>query len=314
VGRSIDENWLGRTLNAWRSPLYSHRLPIEPIAEVIGRLCHSNPSTPRPILVMDLDAIDEIPINHRSVAARVINHFWKLRRSGLVEAVLLVTCRTPGQSSDVAIQRLLGEWLDSDIPHKLADTVGVVFVGDFEVDELGQAAKVLGGDYERRCTAISASQELGHMTDILGQETYPPGASRAVKRAMYESLRHPAMWGTFVELLPERRHQVLDEDPSALSELAEGFLKRFSMKANRRLPVTRDRIERALREVSALTPDNPSDRTRQKHWISPAQSVISPVEAGELYDEAISYGLIFGIARDQWMWRHIFVCDYLKGL
>ncbi|CAN5708770.1 hypothetical protein BH23PLA1_BH23PLA1_27780 [soil metagenome] len=311
----VEDNWLGRKLNSWRSPRFSHNLRIESIDDVIGRLRHANPRTPRPVLLLNLDGIDEVADDHRHSTRRLINHFWEMRRSGTSEAVLLVTCRTPPGDAERAVQRVLGRWFVSDVPRQLVDTIGTVFVGDFDAAELGEAARALGSDYWRRL-----SQDPSRVDDadigsaVLGGETVTRGSDRPVHPAMAESLRHPAMWGALVGLPPERRHHALDGEPSARSDLAMRFLERFCSKATRRRPsLTDDRLLKALRAICTSAAGDLSGLTRQEHWIEPARGPMMDEEAAYLFDEAISYGLIAEDARGQWMWRHGFVRDHLRG-
>jgi hypothetical protein len=121
------------------------------------------------------------------------------------------------------------------------------------------------------------------------------------------------MWGALVGLPPDQRLLALDEEPTALSRLAEQFLERFCQKATRRrLTLTRDRIFNALRAICAANGDCPSELSREKHWIEPARGPMMDEESAFLFDEAISYGLIVENARGQWLWRHGFICDRFR--
>jgi hypothetical protein len=315
VASVVESDWPSRLLNVWRSPGRSFSLVIEPMAGVVGRLRHANRNMSPPILVLDLDGIDEIPLEHQHVTRSLINHFWSTSRTEVADAVLLVTCRTAKTTPARAIDELVRQWTVSDIFHGLSDRVGKVFVGDFSAEELSEAAQLLGEDYRRRLgPTLAWVRQVDLEQTGLGGELFPTAMFRPVSLAMVGSLRQPAMWGTFVGLPPDRRHEALDEKPLALSELAGRFLMRFCEKANRRrATLTGERILRGLRAICAAIPGVPSELTRQKHWIEPARGPMMDEEAAYLFEEANSYGLIIEDERGQWAWRHDFVCGYLKG-
>jgi GTPase SAR1 family protein len=311
----FEENWLGRLFREWRSPGHFHNFGIEPIDQVIRRLRIANHSASRPILMLDLDGIDEVAFEHRRAIRFIINHFWQATAQK-TDAVLLVTSRSTGPSLERAIDDLVSEWITSDIFSGQSEKVGKVFVREFSEDELSEAARQLGEDYWSRIAPVLAPGRLGDLgSAVLGTpEALRPTAYRPADRAMVGSLRHPAMWGSFVSLPSERLHSVLNRDHGALSQLAEYFLKRFCRKTcRRRTSLVNERVFRALSAICIAMPDIPSALTRQKNWIEPTLGPLNDNEAAQLFEEAISYGLIVEDARNQWAWRHGFICDFLRG-
>jgi len=213
------------------------------------------------------------------------------------------------------MDRLVRGWITSDIYSGVSANVGRVFVRDFGEEELSRAARVLGEDCWRRIApALASSAHGGIGPTALGDEALLSGASPAAVPAMVNSLRHPAMWGSFVSLDHEWRLLVLEEHSAALSELAKRFLVRFCDKVNRRhVSLSDRRVLNALRSICTAIPGGSVELSRHDHWILPARGPVTNDEAACLFDEAISYGLIVEDARGQWLWRHGFVPDHLKG-
>jgi hypothetical protein len=310
----VKDDWPSRLLRSWRSPGHPLNFGIESTNDMIGRLRHANQGASVPILVLDLDAIDEVASEARLSVQSLIRQFWNANRSNAPDAVLLVTCRTIGTVPEQAIDALVRKWIRTDIFHSRTDSVGKVFVGDFDAEELNAAALRLGTDYWSRLAPSLASIQVREIEPpSFSGETFQPSAYRSVAPAMVESLRHPAMWGSFVNLPPHMRHRILDQERLALNELAERFLVRFCEKTcRRRTSLLTDYVRKALRAICVAMPDKPSILTRLEHWIEPARGPLSNEEAEHLYNEAISYGLTVEDARNVWAWRHGFVCDYLK--
>ena len=281
----------------------------------MARLRHANPDASRPILVLDLDGIDEVNHEQRCAVQRLLHQFWRVRGGEATDAVLLVTARGPGGTSEAAMDKLVRRWLTSDLYSRVSAQVGRVFVTDFGEEELSNAARLLGQDCWRRIApALAASARGGIGPTALGDESLLSGDSPAAAPAMVNSLRHPAMWGSFVSLDHDRRLLVLDQQSAALSELTGRFILRFCEKVNRRHTSLLDkRVWDALRAICTAIPRGSDELSRRDHWIAPARGPVNDDEAACLFDEAISYGLIIENARGQWLWRHPFVPDHLKG-
>jgi len=225
LARELEENWAGRLVREWRSPSRPLNFGIEGLAEAVGRLRHANPDASRPILVLDLDGIDEASREQRPAVHRLLQQFWRAGRSEEVDAVLLVTSRGAGGTYEAAMDKLVRTWITSDVYNTLSATVGGIFVRDFGEEELSNAARLLGDDCWRRIApALASSAHGGIGPTSLGDEALLSGASPAAVPAIVNSLRHPAMWGSFVSLNRDRRLLVLEQHSAALSALAERFL------------------------------------------------------------------------------------------
>jgi hypothetical protein len=53
---------------------------------------------------------------------------------------------------------------------------------------------------------------------------------------------------------------------------------------------------------------------RHQHWIVPASGRVYEEEAAYLYDEGLSYGVIWEDQPGRWAWRHSFVQGYLTHM
>ena len=74
--REAEEKWAGRLVREWRYPAHPSSIGIEELAEAVARLRHANPDASRPILVLDLDGIDEVNHEQRCAVQRLLHQFW----------------------------------------------------------------------------------------------------------------------------------------------------------------------------------------------------------------------------------------------
>jgi hypothetical protein len=310
----VDESWPGTEFRKWRSPKHYGELEVEPIDGILSRIRHANESVPGPILLLDLDGVDEI--QNRQTAKRLIGEFFRRRMDEQSNAVLLVTCRSEGTNVDRTMKKIISTWLSTEVSYKYDELVGQVAVGDFDVGELLRAADSLGDHYRKRL-AISLQDSSSYLLDeVLFVEDQgfasegPPGIRQDIAR----SFLHPAMWQAFLEVSEEQRLLVFDENPAALNLLADSFLDRFCRKAElRRTALSGDRLMRALKKIGTNLSADRSVFDRERDWVEAARGPIGDDEGRQLFDEAKSYGLIVETDHDRWSWRHAFVYDRLRG-
>jgi len=309
----INESWPGREFNRWRSPNSHGELKVEAVDGLLTRIRQADREAPRPILLLNLDGIDEI--QHRQAAKQLIEEFFRRRRDESSDAVLLVTCRSEGTDVNRAMRKIISTWLRTEVPYKCENMVGKVVVGDFDVDELIRAADELGGPYRYRLAASlqAPSSDLPVEAIFVGDEDFASGGPPVVRRDVAQSFLHPAMWQAFLEVGEDQRHRVLDGEPSALRPLADAFLDRFCRKAELRRPVlSGDRIIRALEKIGVGLSADHSVFDRDQDWVARARELVGDEEARQLFDEAKSYGLITETDQGRWSWRHAFVYDRLR--
>jgi hypothetical protein len=299
---------LGRELNGIRSRDYSHDLQIETPRQLLDRLRRSNPETRPPLLVVDLDGLDEVHESSHADVRGLINLFWNPERPGRVDSVLVLTCRTSAKSTQQEKEDLISIWLNTENPQLFLDHVETVPIGEFNNEELRTAARRLGEDVHRR---IGASLKEGFASDTNAFEVLGGGVIE-IDSMMVDSLRHPVMWGVFAILDPSQRSLVLSGDRELLNFMARQFLNRFSRKSHqRRSSLSAEQIEYGLRSIGNIDLSDQPLRERQVHWIQ-ATPALGENESAYLYREALSYGLIREESPGVWRWRHVFVGDYLR--
>jgi hypothetical protein len=71
-------------------------------------------------------------------------------------------------------------------------------------------------------------------------------------------------------------------------------------------------LERALPKVARATTGPPP--YAYDDWDRACQSCLDRPEAGDLYSESLSYGIIERDAARSWRWGHPFLVDYLAAL
>jgi hypothetical protein len=95
---------------------------------------------------------------------------------------------------------------------------------------------------------------------------------------------------------------------AGLDRLAETFVERFCLKANRRRPTLQgERVRRALVRIAKSFPADQPLANRQANWVAHAAQLVTQDEAAFLFDEAVSYGMIREDEPGRWAWRHRFL-------
>src|SRR5205823_4204171 len=130
-----------------RSRCHYDDLPTDTLDHAIGRLKRAN-SGRTVVLVIDIDAVDEAnPANHGELCRLI--RLWLDGGDRGIGAKLLVSCRQriSNQSGRLTLVR---NWIGGEYPESWIGRVGMVEVTDFDLTELAEAAKLLGGDPEAR--------------------------------------------------------------------------------------------------------------------------------------------------------------------
>jgi hypothetical protein len=310
------QHWLGEALNEWRSRLRADDLPVLPAREVLRRVRLANDGAERPLLVVNIDGLDEATDEHRQELRRLLDACRTQQPPSPYALVLLLTARLTDPTPERTRDRLIRLLTSAHYPGELAHQFGLVLVRDFSDDELrlaiAELPPPLRGRLEEALRILS-----GHASETatLGEEpgtepTRPPVANRA----LLASLRHPALWGEFLDLGPDTQGRALDGQPEALHELARRFLDRFFYKVLLRHPaLPEDGVRQALTRISRRFPPREQRGRRSQHWLVPASKPgpLRHPEAGDLFHEAVSYGMIREDEEEWWRWRHGFVRDYL---
>jgi len=300
-----DRFWLSENVSDWRNTTMPQHLH-EPTARALQRLQTATAnSARRPILLLALDAWDEVDeANPRRAKIRELIRFFadevRFRKNGGAFATLVVSCRRKEELLD---DLNLGGWEPSEL------TQTVIPVDKFDHVEVFDAAVAcrLPLAVEER---ISRRANRGDPSERRGSS---PGGVASIEETVYEAIRHPVLWNCFRELNETQQHSVLNGERIGLDEVARRLVAWFCRKANRRnRSWKRDDLRAALLAVAKHLDEQSPRGERQQHWIVPAGQVVGPVVAGRILTEAVSAGLILEPSKTEWRWRYRFVYEYLR--
>lgn len=319
--REARRSWISDIVANWRGFPPSEGQPVDRPDRAVRRLLVANPDATRPILHVALDGLDEDMGRHgqEQNVREIVDWFWRQdeqtpHREGPPDATLLVTCR----SMDDLIDRGFGLGVSGQ-PYEGEGPANVV-VSDFSDDELLEAMDaVLPGLVERVRLAMASRSRTAEGISFRDQlvafgATLSP--VEAAHQEAVEAIAHPSMWQAFLTLEDDKKTQVLDGDPQALSGLGDAFARRFCRKAWDRgesSALREDDLLSVLRHIAQATKDQTPLRFAE--WVSAAthDGNLKNPEARRLYYEAISGGLITQDEAQRWRWRHSLVWRYLAA-
>ncbi len=307
-------HWLGEAFNKWRSGIYADDLPILPPKEVLRRVRLANDGQERPLIVVNVDGLDEATDEHKNELRQLVDVCRAQQPPSPYAFVLLLTARLTDPAPERTRNRLIQILTSAHHPSELAHEFGFVPVGDFEDDELQRAIAELPPPLRGRLEeAIQILSGQPSATATLGEGVYQEPDRPVPDRALLSSLRHPALWGEFLDIDPETQGRVLDGQREAMHQLARRFLDRFFYKVLLRHPAwPQPDVQQALIRIGRRFPSGEQRGRRTQHWLAPAseQGLLRHSEARDLFHEAVSYGMIRE-DKEEWWWRHGFVGDYL---
>jgi hypothetical protein len=311
--RILEDRWLGRALRNCRSPAHPDNLPCDSYGEVLSRIRRANPNAEPPLLIIDVDGLDEGSEHGRHFLDLLIEMVQSLGHDRPTAASLILTARMESSNPEWARHDLARRWLPEG---PTAQQAGVVFIDDFNLSELYEAAdRMVGEEVRNRIQSALRLQGARDPTATLDGVALAADGEQQVNSELLTSLRHPALWGSFLLLAPAHQQQAIEGNSEALAILAERFVERFCRKVRDRMgdhPMGLDRVHDSLRTVGLHFPATPAVGDRQLHWLRPLSEGLSLPEARHLYEEAISYGLIREDQPGRWRWRHGFIGDYLR--
>ena len=286
----------------------------EPMEQALRRVRIANP-TPRPVLCLGLDGLDEAheTKDKETCIREIINWFWRRERQldrkrsiEPPEAVLIITCREP--------VIVIDNWLDGALWHEVkSNGLKCIEVGEFSAQELLEAVEqVMPIHFERFSQALELQSTSITSIDIGRINlTLPP-----IHKESLDALRHPAMWYALRELslTSEEQARLLDGNAQELAQLAEQFLVWFYEKVRKRRP-NWDHVDvvEAL-EVVALRATAHTSQFSYSIWkdVGRRGHGLEGKQVERLYNEALSAGVIReSEPRKTWYWRHPFVGRYL---
>jgi hypothetical protein len=314
--RDYHRHWLGEVFNEWRSGAHGDDLPVLPAKEVIRRVRLANEVEERPLLVVNVDGLDEASDEHLQELRRLLYACYTQQPPGPYGLVVLLTARLIEPNAEQTRDRLIRNLTSVHFPRELAHQFGFVYVRDFSADELQTAIAEMPGPHRWRLEeSLRFLSWQPSQTATLGDELGPGPTNPVADRALLMSLRHPALWGEFLDLGVEVQGRVLDGQREAMHGLAKRFLDRFFHKVLLRHPTWPDQgVRQALARIGHRFPPGELRGRRSQHWLVPARGPLRDTEARDLFHEAVSYGMILVDEGEWWRWRHSFVGDCLRNL
>lgn len=312
--------WIEDTVRNWRGLPGSCE---DTRHEAVERVLIANPDSPRPILWLGLDGIDEgnLPPERVEHVRELLRWFWRkdLNRTNVTPAAtLIVSSREERRLLDFL--RLGGGPLQ---PTTLPLTVHIDMFSDQEREAAArQEVPELHQKIRQLSTGGWPEELTGYDTEVWGAAA--PGVELdSVDEVVWKSLEHPVMWQALLSLDRETRRRAIEGNMEARLRLAHAFIEWFGFKLNiRRGEAMRDLTgdgSRGLIEVLAAVAHHCEVERfgrRDPDWVEPARQTpigISRGEAESLYRESVLAGLIVADEDEprSWRWRHPLVHEYL---
>src|SRR5262249_35386376 len=211
AARDFHRHWLGEAFNEWRTSSYADSLPPLPPSEVLRRVRLANDGEERPLLVLNIDGLDEAPDQNRHELRRLLAVCRTQQPPSPHALVLLFTARLSDPSPERTRDRLIRDLTATHFPSEFAQQFGVVSVREFDGDEFRLAIAELPAPLRGRLgETLRLLSGQPSETATLGEEAIPESTLPIADRALLASLRHPALWGEFLDLGPATQARILD--------------------------------------------------------------------------------------------------------
>ena len=294
---------------AWISYLVNHayrQLPedraSEPYEQAIARLSIANQGSPRPILWLGLDGLDEVAeSDQKNIVREILNWFWeKDKRGSQAEAVLIATFRSPDQLKN-----------SLSYPHDYPGrTPPILNVDQFSKKELVQAFQKMFPDVINTELSVPFSDVVGSPYSV-ERDDYVL-LQQKVAASILPSLHHPVVWRALLNLPPEARSSALLGQQETLDQLALDLIRWFKDKLDRKPLLTLDEA-RLLLLLSTIAQNKTFETVCSNNdWLGPSQDVCgSDAIAYAFLKEAELTGLIAIDSDKTWHWKHAFVHNFL---
>lgn len=313
----VSSNFVTKTICNWRNTI-SSKFKGEDSEIAMRRLISANPEKEPPIFYLGIDAIDEDTESSvdRENIRTLIKQFWDkekaIRRNtqDIIDSTLIITCRDEKEF----MLKWLGVINNSTSSEYKPPCIQIT---DFDDNELVDLSSSLNKDIHERFLPILNHNpiENTNSTTLIGIDSLNPFI-RGISPSIQASLKHPVMWQSFLSLSLSLQERVLDEDKDALMDLSNNFVTWFCDKAMRRSEQFQGIDIRFILCHIAREHHRIDYRRRSRmDWITWAihEGSCNHPEGAILYMEAMSSGLIQRHDKNDWRWRHQFVCDYLTS-
>lgn len=283
--------------------------------DALKRLKNANMDIRHPILHLGLDGIDEVTdLNRQKEIENVLEWFWNndiiaQQRGEEPIATLLVTCRDRERLFDYLI---VGDGFTNE-----ARALPIVEVSDFSDYELMQAAEKSVSDLLpaiRRTLEDEGFKVTMKSFDLPPKSIFESSIAFSAEAYVVESLKHPAMWRSFLGLDPSQRQQALEGEKEALEKMSSIFFTWCTEKIRYRLHgLKKDEIKAILGNVAIKCSREgvmPSSRSKFIEFAT-RTGLVNDNQASMLYKECTISGLIRMDDAKRWRWRHEFVSQHL---
>lgn len=324
TAEDVSELSMAKIISSWMElpETNSRNHDINDVA--INRLKRANPKLTHPIFYLGLDGIDEALERQeiKSKIREVLNWFLKedqesYKNARSPRASLIVTCRVKETVNEYLHLDLTGFTTISESGH-----VHFVEVLDFSDAEFLEAARNCSNVVYNHIVAFlkTKGSEIGLLEGmILADETVR--ATTSIKSEVVDSLHHPGLWRAYQDssLTEDERVAVLTGSNQALAKMADIFMQRFYRMLRRRgkhQNLQTDSLELIFQQIAQHCSNvMPQGRIFKlaEDWIMPAcnDGGLTPHSARDLWNEALSAGLIVKYDKTTWYWKHQILWQFL---
>jgi hypothetical protein len=270
---------LGRVIDSWRNARTAGTAPTE----ALRQLRVANADVGRPVLVLGLDGLDEVPERERVEAEALIRLFYSmhvdLHRSQIEpDGLLIVTCRNRDDLDHVVGPRGTGGPPPPAIPaFEVGEFTDQEFAAVWDTWFPGEALPRLGLSDEMRAT----------VADSIADATTPD--PRLV------ALRHPVLLGCTKVLSVADRQRLYQGDPEVWRRVLVSYFDWFTRKAGIRADCHRAKVLGVLKAVARATAAAPHGACdREDDWVTPAakETGAAPEFARRIFNDAVTAGVV----------------------
>jgi hypothetical protein len=294
--------WAGDLLCKLRNST-DHNLRQSTPASVIDRLEHATETCERPTLVLWLDGIDESDtgLNAMNALQQLMPFLQQEQARTILTGAaprlrVILTCR---REEDYETRYGSEDQFGSG-----QHAAHVIRLAEFTDDELVRIPdNFLPESVRKRLEAA-----------IQNSPTAAPNALSdnrrgGLKQQDVEPFRHPPLMVALKRVGETVANDCLDQQQDAMRSVSKEYVLWFAHKACRRFRARERRhVFQQLVEIERATQQVAPPYSCQQHWIAPAcEYGFSSLEAHDLYNEALSAGLIEEQGVRRWRWRNRYV-------
>jgi hypothetical protein len=300
--RSDLQFWTGDLLCKLRNSK-DHNLTRNSPASVIDRFKHATNNCEHPVLVLWLDGIDESDTGLNAMNA--LEQLMPLLQEEQARAMqsgaaprlrVILTCR---RQEDYEARYGFEDQFGSG-----QHAAHVIRLTEFTYDELLRIPdKFLPDSVRKRLEAAIQNFATAAPND--------PNDKRlgGLKQQDVEPFRHPPLMAALKRVGETVANDCLDQQHDAMRTVSSEYVLWFAIKACRRFRAREKRhVFQQLIEIERATQRVVPPYSFKQHWIDPAVVYgFSSLEAHDLYNEAVSAGLIEEQGVRRWRWRNRYV-------